>query len=153
MNHPERLLLEAVKNMLGDKAQLGLAFHKKPEERSHMAQFHIQNVEDTFKIKINDPGIRFYDSIAGAFFHTHSYKNIDDPQFDLAFRKQMSGMAVPIEEQTLAIKYLDEIREDLDMPVDGRKTVIKQFEPNTSSAERSTGIADLDGIKEVTNEA
>lgn len=115
MNRSESLLLEAVKNMLDDRVKLGLSIHDGRKEKSHTVQFDRENIENTMRVKLNDPKISMYDSICGAFFHMHSYKNIDDPSFDLAFRKQMNGMVVPPEEQDLAIKYLDEIRKEYDL--------------------------------------
>ena len=152
MKQQEKLLLEAIKNMLSDNVKLGLVFHpihaKYEEPADHKTQFHIQHVEDMMRIKLNNPKIRLYEAISGAFFHTHSYKNIDDPQFDLAFRKQMSGMVVPIVEQDLAVQYLNEIREELGMNIYGRETRLAPPRPNTSSAEQYTGLADLDGIRQ-----
>lgn len=152
MNKSESLLLEALKNMLSDKAQLGLAIHK-PKETSHDAQFHWQDVEDRFRIKINKPEISMFDSINGAFFHTHSYKNIDDPQFDISFQKQMDGMVVPHSEQKLALKYLDELRKELKMPVGGRQDKLEHNE-FTNSEEGTVGLQDQkDMAKAVGHEA
>jgi hypothetical protein len=149
MDSAESLLLEAMKNMLSDKIDLGLGFHGDTEERSHMTQFHWQDVEDMMRVKLNNPAIDHHESISGAFFHTHSYKNIDDPRFDLAFRKQMSGMVVPNNEQELALKYVDEIRNELDMPV---RKAVPPYAPHTSSAEQSTGTPDMDGMRDATEQ-
>ena len=152
MNRNESVLLEAIKNMLSDKAKLGLSIHN-TEETSHNAQFHYQDVEDRFKIKTNTPDISMYDAINGAFFHTHSYMNIDSPQFDLAFKKQMDGMAIPHSEQELALKYLNDIRKELKMPVDGRVDKL-EHEEFSNSEEQSVGLQNQkDMAKAVGHEA
>lgn len=149
MNKNESILLEAVKNMLSDRAQLGLAIHNQ-EETSHNTQFHWQDVEDKFKIKINDPKISMFDSISGAFYHTHSYKNIDDPQFDISFKKQMDGMAIPHSEQDLAIKYLDELRKELKMEAEGGREDKMEHNEFTNSEEESTGLQNQKEMAKVT---
>jgi len=148
MDKNESLLLEAVKNMLSDKAQLGLSIHNQ-EETSHNTQFHWQDVEDKFKIKINKPEISMFDSINGAFFHTHSYKNIDDPQFNLSFKKQMDGMVVPHSEQEIALKYLEELRKEFKMPTDGRHDKMQHNE-FTNSEEETTGLQDQKDMAKAT---
>ncbi len=148
MHNNEVLLLEAIKNMLGDRAELGLAIHK-TEETSHNTQFHYQDVEDRFKIKLNQPEITMFESISGAFFHTHSYLNIDSPKFDLSFRKQMDGMAIPHSEQEQALKYLYELREELNMPTDGRPDKLQHTE-FSNSEEHSTGLQDQNDMREAT---
>lgn len=148
MDSSEALLLEAVKNMLGDKAKLGLSIHN-VEETSHNTQFHYQDVEDKFRIKINQPTITMFDSISGAFFHTHSYLNIDDPKFDFSFRKQMDSMAIPHNEQTQALKYLSELRKELKMPIGGRYDAMEHVE-FTNSQEHSTGLANQNDLRKVT---
>ena len=145
MNSAEILLLEAMKNMLDDKAKLGLAIHK-VKETSHTAQFSHQNIENKFKIKLNQPNIIMFESISAAFHHTHSYQNIDNPQFELSFRKQMDGMSVPQNEQNLAIKYLDQLRNELKMPVGGRIDRLEHVE-FTNSAEASEGLVDLSKMR------
>jgi len=147
MNANEKLLVEAVRSMLSDRAKLGLAFHGEPEERSHMVQFQQQGTEDMFRIKINKPEITHYEAVSGAFFHTHSYRNLDDPQFELAFRKQMSGMTVPPDQQDLAVKYLGELRNELEMPVRDTGRRIDMF---SASAEEANGAAHVDDLREVT---
>ena len=149
MNESESLLLEAVKNMLSDKAQLGLSIHK-PEETSHNTQFHWQDVEDKFRIKLNKPEISMFDSISGAFFHTHSYKNIDDPQFVISFSKQMDGMAVPQSEQKLALKYLEELKKELKMEIPSGRFDKMEHHEFTNSEEESTGLQDQKDMAKAT---
>lgn len=148
MDRNETLLLEAITNMLSDNAKLGLSIHN-VEETSHNTQFHYQDVEDRFKIKLNNPDISMFDSINGAFFHTHSYKNIDDPQFNISFKKQMDGMVVPHSEQELALKYLEELKAELKMPTGGRVDKMEHDE-FTNSEEHSTGLQDQKDMAKAT---
>ena len=143
MNSHESLLLEAITNMLNSVTKLGLDYHGEKEERSHQAQFHIQDCEDEFRIKINKPNITHYDAISAAFFQTHSYKNIDDPAFNLAFRKQMTGMAVPPEQIDLALKYLEALRKELKMPTQHSGRRLDTFSNSAESATGSKNVADL----------
>jgi hypothetical protein len=149
MNTNESLLLEAISNMLSDSAQLGLSIHKK-EETSHNAQFHYQDVEDKYRIKINDPAITLYDAINGAFYHTHSYKNIDDPQFEICFKKQMDGMSIPHPEQKLAIKYYKDLLKELKFEAEGRPDKL-EHEEFTTSNEQSVGMADQKEMSQAIN--
>lgn len=148
MNKHESMLLEAISNMLSDKAQLGLSIHK-PQETSHCAQFELENIKDKFRIKINNPEISMFDSISGAFYHTHSYKNIDDPQFDISFKKQMDGMVVPHNEQDLALKYLDELRKEFKTKIGGRADKM-EHEEFTNSEEGSFGLQDQKAMLKAT---
>lgn len=148
MKHNEKLFLEAVSNMFSDAAKLGLAYHGDTDERSHYVQYHWQSAEDMYRIKINNPKITHYEAISAAFFHTHSYKNIDDPSFDLAFRKQLTGSAVPPDQIDLALKYLDELRKELDMPVQHSGRRIDTF---SNSAESATGSQNVEGLRQATN--
>ena len=149
MNRNESILFEAVKNMLDDKAQLGLSIHN-TEETSHNAQFHWEDIADKFRIKINNPKITMFDAISGAFYHTHSYKNIDDPQFDISFRKQLDGLSVPQVEQKLVLKYIEELRTELKAEVGGREDKLEHDE-FTNSEEQSAGLQDQNEMAKVTN--
>jgi len=147
MNKNESLLFEAVKNMLDDKAQLGLSIHN-TEETSHNTQFEWEDVKYRFRIKINNPDITMFDSINSAFNHPHSYKNIDDPQFTISFSKQMDGMAIPPPEQELALKYLEEIRKELKLECGGRPDKM-EHEEFTNSREQSAGLQNQKDMAEV----
>jgi len=161
MNGNEKLLLEAISNMLDDKTKLGLSFHKIPErgkgesnEKSHNVQFRWEDIEDTMRLKLNaDPKITMYEAISGAFFHTHSYKNIDDPDFVLCFKKQMSGAgnSVPLVEQEIALKHLDSIiREFYDNQA--YRADKMEHEEFTNSGEQSVGFNNIKDKREVTQE-
>jgi len=147
MNHNENLLVEAIRNMFDDSAKLGLAYHDEPEERAHQAQFHQEAVENMFRIKANNPKISQYEAITGAFFQTHSYRNIDDPAFTLAFRKQMTGMHVSPDQIDLALKYVDEIRKELKMPEQHSGRRIDTF---SDSAEEATSSANVQDLRQAT---
>ena len=147
MDSNEKMLLEAVKHMLDDAVQLGLSYHGEKEERSHMTQFHWEDVEKMFRVKINQPEITYYELVSGAFRNTHSHKNIDDPAFELSFRKQMGGGAVPNEQQDLAIKYVTELREELSMPV---RDTGRRVDNWSGSSEEGTGNKNLEDKRDAT---
>ena len=109
MNKNEQLLLEALQNLLGDKAKLGLADHDK-DETSHLQQFGHEDIEDSFRLKsINSP---FADILNSCFNRVHSYKYIDHPYFDISFKKNMTMQGVPGEIMEEALEWVDEIREE-----------------------------------------
>ena len=117
MNKSEFMLLEAIHNMLDADEQLGLKFHaNKPPERSHKVQFRREDIQHTFRLKINNPKIENFDNISASFKATHDHCSIDDPRFDIEFRGRMSksGVPVPPPEQDLAMKYLNETRKEFD---------------------------------------
>jgi len=150
MNKNESMLLEAVKNMLSDTAALGLSIHgQHKESKNELKHDRYFDIENKFKIKINSPDISMFDSISSAFHHTNSYKNPDDPQFDISFKKQMDGMVVPDNEQELALKYLDDLRKELGMETGGRVDKL-QHEEFTNSAQQSAGLADQKDMAKAT---
>lgn len=137
MNPKEKLLVEAIRNLLSDSNDsLGLVFHKGTEETSHMAQFRHQDIENEFRVRANDPKMNLYEAVTAAFYHTHSYRNIDDPDFDQAFLKQM-GDIVPESDKALALEILNNIRKDMGTNYMGGD--IDDFDV----------VRNLDGIREV----
>jgi len=154
MNKKESMLLEAVSNMLNDTAELGLSIHD-TEETSHFAQFHNEDIKNKFRLKINNPNITMFDAISAAFYHTHSYKNIDDPKFIISFKKQMDGLSIPQNEQDMAIKYLEELRDEFDSHVpNGRKESTTYHHEFTDSDEQTVGLQNQKDMSKVSeNEA
>jgi hypothetical protein len=143
MTKSESMLLEAVRNMLDADEQLGLKFHKRPEERSHKVQFKREDIYHTFRIKLNNSKISQFDNISAAFKATHDHCSIDDPRFDIEFKGRMSksGVPVPTKEQDLAMKYLEEVRKEFDAGLRGPIANIPQYTEQTDAAnmEKSTG--------------
>lgn len=117
MNSNESILLEALKNMLNDKASLGLGQYKKSEEQEKwggpVPPCNYEYIENMFRLKINKPSTTHFEAISGAFFQTHSYKNLFHPTFDESFNHQMVNMIVPENERQEALKVVSEIRDDL----------------------------------------
>lgn len=143
MNSNESMLLEAIKNMLSDTAELGLSIHdlKGKREQAHNAQDNYQEIEDKFRVHLSsDPDITLFDLICGAFVQTHSYKSIDSPDFERSFRKQM-GATVPPQEKDIAIKYLEKLRKEFTAPVGGRPDKM-EHNVATDSAEQAVGLQD-----------
>jgi hypothetical protein len=110
MDPNEKVLLEAIGNMLQQKAKLGLAAHD-PEETSHATQFEWEGLDDMFNIKTQD--LTFHDAITSAFQMVHSYKYIDDPRFNMAFEKELEARAVPPEEIAKSIDVIQTMRDGL----------------------------------------
>jgi hypothetical protein len=110
MNSNEKMLLEAIGNMLQQKAKLGLAAHD-PKETSHNTEFEWEGLEDMLNIKTQD--LTFHDAITSAFKMVHSYKFIDDPKFNIALEKELESRAVPPNEITKTIDIIQTMRDSL----------------------------------------
>jgi hypothetical protein len=108
MKKDEKAILEAIASMLKQDAKLGLPVNN---ETSHTSQFRWEGIDDAYALKTS--GSPFADSINSAFFAVHSHKYIDNPAFKVSFEKEMNARAVPTHEKELAIKYLDDIVNDL----------------------------------------
>ena len=152
MNRSESMLLEAIHNMLDADEQLGLKFHaNKPPELSHKVQFRREDIQHTFRLKLNNPKIDNFDNISAAFKATHDHCSIDDPRFDVEFRGRMSksGVPVPPAEQDLAMKYLNETRKEFEgesRPVISNVPYYGQ-QVDAASTEKSTGY--MENLKEL----
>jgi hypothetical protein len=108
LNKHEKALLEAVASMLKQDANLGLTINN---ETSNTSQFRWEGIDDAFALKA--AGSPFADSMTSAFFAVHSHKYIDNPTFKLSFEKEMSARAIPTYEKDQAIKYLDDMQNEL----------------------------------------
>ena len=114
MNASEKLLLEAVRNMLHQDARLGLAYHKPDQvkrESSHFMQFHRETIDDMYQLAISES--KFADSLTAAFSKVHCHKYIDDPTFKLAMDTEMRSMGLPQEDRDLALKSVDKVIKEL----------------------------------------
>lgn len=107
----EKMLLEAFRNALDDKALGLLPKNKQTKETSHYLNFKYEDINDMMFIKTNT--LTFSDAIMTAFQNTHSYKYVTDPTFVLAFHKNMKAMGLPSAEQEKAIESLNEIIKSL----------------------------------------
>jgi hypothetical protein len=108
MTGKEKALLEAISTMLRQEAHLGLPINS---ETSHTSQFRWEGIDDAFSLKV--AGSPFADSITSAFFAVHSHKYIDNPTFKLSFEKEMTARAIPTPERDQAVKYLEEMANEL----------------------------------------
>lgn len=108
----EKLLAEAIKGMLDDDA-LGDSTHKnrRKEERSNTFTFLHEEIEQAYRLEVIN--LEHHDSVCSAFAKIHSHKYLDDPSFALAFKKEMSARAIPMEEQDTALKAMGRIVEKL----------------------------------------
>ncbi len=107
----ENLLVEAVKNMLQQNAELGLSVHK-DEETSHGMQHEWEGIDDAFALKVQN--LTFHDAITSAFLMVHSYKYVDDTRFLIAFEKELQGRAVPQDEIDKSINIVNDMKAGLD---------------------------------------
>jgi len=108
MNRNEKAILEALSSLLKQDAHLGLVINN---ETSHYSQFRWEGIDDAFALKM--AGSPFADSINSAFFAVHSHKYVDNPVFPLSFEKEMTARAIPTEDRKQALKYLNEMVDEL----------------------------------------
>ena len=108
MDNGEKAILEALSALLRHNAKLGLPVNN---ETSHQSQFRWEGIDDAYALKTAESP--FSDSITSAFFAVHSHKYIDNPTFKLSFEKEMTGRAIPTPEREQAVKYLDEMVNEL----------------------------------------
>ena len=144
MRQTEKELLEAVNNMFkDDPAILGIAKGKPAKEITHNFTHQYEWIHNLFSLKITES--LFFESICGAFYDIHSYKYIEDPTFEVSFRKRMKAIGVPAVEIEHAVKaYRDVIKE---VKSDNN------IKPDEDYDERSKGWhPDMAGIRAVSQE-
>lgn len=105
----ERMLCEAVGNMLREKSSLGIV--DAGEEIAHSMQFQWEGIEEMFALKTMDS--KFHNEVTAAFHQIHSYKFIDHPRFALALEDHLKSRGVPAEEIQKAVKVIEEIKKEL----------------------------------------
>jgi len=134
MNSEEKKFLKAVESMLNHDL-LGLDVHD-VEESSHHSQFRWEEVANAFRLKcVKSP---YCESMAAAFRKTHDYKYIDHPTFKLAMEADMRSMGLPRHVMDLALKYVDELVNDLS---------------ESKPSEKDAGWPDMDAMHDVTTKA
>lgn len=158
MNNNEILLLEAISNMFSDKTNLGLSEYTQSDEYKNWdgprPHYYPDYVENIFRLKINNPKFSHYESISGAFYHTHSYKNIFDDTFPRSFDKQMENMIVPCEERKAALNVVNDIRNDICnryKEIAQGKDVTNKNIQDTQGPDVDMGIVNMNDMREVTN--
>ena len=108
MRQAERQLVEAVNNMFkDDPALLGIVKGKPEKEVSHNFTHQYEWIHNLFALKITDT--TFFESIASAFYDIHSYKYLEDPTFEVAFKKRMKSIGVPLTEINHAVEAYREV--------------------------------------------
>lgn len=115
LSKTERLLQEAVKNMLADQDRIGLA-NLSDEEHSHTAEYHWERVYDEFRLKVADSP--FADAISSAFYAVHTHKYVDDPKFVLSFKSEMASRGLPRDAIETGLKAYKELAKAEGMDVD-----------------------------------
>lgn len=110
LNANERLVAEAVKNILDDTV-LGSKSHEDNEERAHTFTFLHEEVEQAYRLEVFN--LNHFDDIASAFSKIHSHKYLDDPKFPLALQKELSARGVPLDETDKALKAIETLKNKL----------------------------------------
>jgi len=109
LNKAEKMLVEAIGGLFqNDENVLGMVPH---EERSHFFEYQWNGIEDVFALKTAKSN--FHEELTGAFRDIHSYKYLDDPTFSIALEKRLTARGVPTEEIKEALKYYEEVKEEL----------------------------------------
>lgn len=114
MNQTEKMFLEAIGNMFkNNPSTLGIVPRPKGDNdvTSETSQFKREYIDDMFTLKTLDSA--FHEDLCGAFKDIHSYKYLDDPHFDISFKKRCSARAIPTEECVKALKYIEDIKKEL----------------------------------------
>ena len=108
----EKLLAEAMRGYIAaDKAKLGLASHEDTEETSHHQWHQWENIDDRFALKASESP--YFENLTSAFYAVHSYKYLEDPTFGVAIDKELSAHGIPDHWREQALKYIEEIREEM----------------------------------------
>jgi hypothetical protein len=147
------MLLEAIGNMLKDKASLGLHQYAKSEEQKDFEKLppsQYEYVENVFRLKINTPKIKSYESVSGAFYHTHSYKDLFHPTFNESFNHQMVNMIVPDDERKFALDVVNQLRKEIS-GVDCEQVCNTHPAIVTTRKDIGRGRVDMEKMREATN--
>lgn len=116
LNDNERLLVEAIKSLLKQEAELGLSIHKSsttPEDQQQKLSTNYlhEQINDMFTFKAAE--LTHAESICQAFHKVHNYKYIDDHTFVKAMDREMASTAVPAMERKKALDFIPSIIEEL----------------------------------------
>lgn len=111
----EKMLIEEISTMLSKGDKLGLknkddSFEQKGISQS--SQFAREDIDASFRTKVNSSNLNHYDAITASFAKIHSYKNIDDDSFQEAFEHDMTAQGLPREEITKAVELVNKIIEE-----------------------------------------
>ena len=101
LNESERVIAEAIANMLDDTA-LGVNAHKDHDkERANTFTFLHEEIEQAYRLATIN--FEHHEDVCSAFSKIHSYKYLDDPGFALSFKGELTARGVPLEECTKAL--------------------------------------------------
>jgi hypothetical protein len=106
----ESLLLEEIKSMLDDKAELGLAIHKDANnDLSNTNQWERENAYNQFVLDATD--LVHHEGITAAFKKVHDFLPLDSLKFVDNFTRDMTAQGIPGEEIQKAIKIYFSVRD------------------------------------------
>ena len=113
MTENEMLLVEAVKSMFDQTAELGLKDHDLEAVNSieHSSEYLHSHIDNTFHLYTAD--LVHATGINAAFSKVHSYKYIDDPKFKTALEKDMVAQGIPKHEREKAVGFVTKIVKEL----------------------------------------
>jgi hypothetical protein len=116
LNKKEKILLEAVQNMLQQDVMLGLSIHKDKDDIAYQSaergyEYLHNQIDEMFSLKAAE--LTHTDGICQAFSKVHSYKYLDDPSFETAMQKEMVAQGIPKEERVKAIGWIPQIIKEL----------------------------------------
>ncbi len=139
LNSAEKMVLEAVRTLLAQPAELGLSFHKDDEKKERNAaergyEYLHNTIDNMFEVKAVE--LTHSESVCRAFRKIHGYKYIDDNSFSLAMEHEMVSQGVPVADREVALGILEHI--------------IKELNEDGIFAEKDSGFnPELDDIMEM----
>lgn len=116
LNKKEKLIAEAVDNMLQQEVKLGLSFHDNDDDQEYLSaergyEYLHNQIDEMFALKAAE--MVHTDGICQAFRKVHSYKYLDDPSFETAMQKEMVAQGIPKEERSKVVSWIPKIIEEL----------------------------------------
>jgi len=116
LNKKEKVLLEAVQNMLQQDVMLGLSIHKNKEDVEYLSaergyEYLHNQIDEMFALKAAE--LVHVEGVCQAFHKVHSYKYLDDPSFKTAMEKEMVAQGIPSEDRVKAVAWIPQIIKEL----------------------------------------
>lgn len=111
LNTADRLLIEGIRELLSAKSpHIGL-IHKDEATDTKGFQYLHEHINDLFHVRAAE--LTHSTAVCAAFQKVHSYKFINDDFFNNALNAEMKSMAVPGVERTKALKFVEQIAEEI----------------------------------------
>ena len=128
----ERMLLEAIKGMLGSGDRLGLDVHADEQEKSNKLERGLEHLHDQIDEMFEAKAAKFTHctSITAAFTKVHCYKYVDDVTFKEAMKKELTAQGVPSTEAEEALDAVDDVIEELSKEKKGWSEGSHGFHPD-----------------------